>query len=80
MTRKRKNSYYNKMIKIHEEYTDLSVKCKCGHSVFIPQYKAKEICSWCYRTVYNTNEIGKKAKFIDELKKSSRKVEKNENN
>lgn len=49
-------SYYQSfqgIEKLHKEGTENSVKCSCGHSVFIPAYKDKEICNWCKRTVFN---------------------------
>lgn len=71
-------------VKISSIKTDLTVKCKCGHSVFMPSNIPKLVCDWCSRTVYNKNELGKKQRFKDELRKAQikRKREKygNKNN
>ena len=40
--------------KLHDCIMNNRVICDCGHSVFIPAYKDTKVCSWCYRTVYNT--------------------------
>ena len=45
---------YKDIDKLHKVITKNRVLCDCGHSVFIPAYKDTKICSWCYRTVYNT--------------------------
>lgn len=68
-------------VKIQKMRTELSVKCKCGHSIFMPSNIPKVVCVWCSRTVYNKNELGKKQKFKDELRKTQikRKKEKYEN-
>ena len=33
--------------KLQEVKTELTVKCKCGHSIFMPVYLKKTICSYC---------------------------------
>ena len=43
-------------------------KCPCGHSVDIPVFKEKELCTWCGNYVYRTKEIEFKAKLAKELK------------
>lgn len=43
-------------IKIQQERVDNSIKCKCGHSVFIPVYKDNIICKWCGCKVVNNTK------------------------
>lgn len=61
-----------------EVFTNLTTKCKCGHSIVFYKNEPIKICDWCWRTVYNKNEIGQRQKFKDELKKAERKINKNE--
>jgi hypothetical protein len=38
-------------------YTDNRVKCKCGHSHFMPVFLPYKICDWCGNIVFrNENE------------------------
>jgi hypothetical protein len=38
-------------------YTDNRVKCKCGHSHFMPVFLSYKICDWCGNIVFrNENE------------------------
>jgi ribosomal protein S27AE len=38
-------------------YTDNRVKCKCGHSHFMPVFLQYKICGWCGNIVFrNENE------------------------
>lgn len=60
---KRRYQYNNE--KLLSVITDNKVKCKCGHSIFIPHYVNKTYCTWCHRTVYR-NE---KEEFKDKLQK-----------
>lgn len=72
--------FENDLIKLADVYTDYTIKCNCGHSVFVPASISKEICNWCGQTVYNTNDLGKKQKFYDEFKRAKGRLKKNENN
>lgn len=72
-----KNNESQKLLSVR---TSLNVKCKCGHSVFMPNNIPKCVCSFCYRTVYNKNELGKKQKFKDEFKKKRRQLNGIKNN
>lgn len=73
---KKVNMKHDKLLM--EVYTQLTVKCKCGHSIVFKNQDSKKICNWCWRTVYNKNEIGQKQKFKDELEKAERKIKKYE--
>lgn len=57
-------------VKLGTVRTDLTVKCECGHSVFMPNNISKLVCNWCNRTVYNKNDLGQKEKFKDLFKKA----------
>ena len=37
--------------------TQLTVKCKCGHSVIIPVYENKKLCTYCNKWVYNNTPM-----------------------
>ena len=58
---------YQDREKLMRAYTDLTVKCKCTHSMVFYNNEAKQICTWCGRTVYNKNEDGIKQQFKDRL-------------
>lgn len=50
-------------------YTNLTVKCKCGHSIFMPAYIDKIICTHCRNLVFRD----KKKEFEYRLRKEIRK-------
>lgn len=72
-------SYQDKQ-KLMNVYTQLTVKCKCSHSMVFYDNESKQICSWCGRTVYNKNENGIKQKFKDRLTTEIIKQRKKERN
>lgn len=50
--------------KIHQERTDNTYKCKCGHSVVIRPGLENVLCHWCNHLVFKDKE---KQKVYDEL-------------
>lgn len=56
--------------KIHQERTDNTYKCKCGHSVPIKPYEKKVLCHWCNKWVFK-NE---KDEFKFRLEEQRRKI------
>ena len=50
----------DKIAKMHNIASANSVKCKCGHSVFITNKYKRVICNWCNRYVYASEEDRKK--------------------
>ena len=48
-------------------YTNNRTKCKCGHSVFIPHYDEKIMCTWCNKWVYRDKQAEFKDKMRSEL-------------
>lgn len=50
-------------------YTNLTKKCKCGHSIFMPMYVKKTICTHCRNFVFRDS----KAEFEYRLKGEIRK-------
>jgi hypothetical protein len=67
--KKRFNSY---IIKRDNAYQNEIVKCKCGHSLFLPYIEPVKICSFCGSIVYKN----KKAEFVYRL--SSKRISLNE--
>ena len=63
----------SKGIKLIEKYQDnleeLKVKCKCGHSLTMPAFVNKGICSYCGSTVYNNTKLHFKYKLRKEMEK-----------
>ena len=43
-------------IKLDKERIEKSVKCICGHSIHIPAFLDKIVCSYCGRKVKNTTK------------------------
>ena len=43
--------------KIDSAYQDEIVKCKCGHSVFLPAYNPVKICSHCNNLVFKNEKV-----------------------
>lgn len=56
-------------IKISKEIKENTVKCKCGHSVFIPAFKDDSLCDWCKCKVINTTKNHFKYKLRKEINK-----------
>ena len=56
--------------KIHQERTDNTYKCKCGHSVEIRPYIKKTLCHWCNRWVFRD----KKDEFMYRLEEQRKKL------
>ena len=44
-----------------------SVKCKCSHTIAIPHFKDRIICTWCGEWCYRTPEL--EEKYKEEQKK-----------
>lgn len=64
------NGAYNSIVKIHNERTANTYKCKCGHSVPIKPYEKRVLCHWCNKWVFK-NE---KDEFKFRLEEQRRKV------
>lgn len=41
--------------KIFDERAKLTFKCSCGHSMFMPVFLEKKLCSYCGNYFYNPN-------------------------
>lgn len=65
--------HFDESIKLESIKTKLTVKCKCGHSVFIPVYEDKVICTYCKNYVYNTTPMRFKH-YFRKLEKSEKDV------
>lgn len=55
-----------KIMKIH---TDNRVKCKCGHTMFMPVFLPHKICDWCGRTVFRNEQEKFKYKLQQQIKR-----------
>jgi len=64
------NGAVQNIAKIHQERTENTYKCKCGHSVPIKPYEKKVLCHWCNKWVFK-NE---KDEFKFRLEEQRRKV------
>ena len=58
--------------KIIKELTKLKHKCKCGHTMIIPLFKDKIICSHCGHYVYKTKLDEFKNKLQIQLRKGNK--------
>ena len=60
---------FEKTDKYFDSISKITHYCECGHSVQIPEYVNKTICTWCGKTVFK-NELAKfKYRLNSELKK-----------
>ncbi len=51
-----------------EHFTKQSVKCKCGHTVFLNTHE-RLICTFCGHWVYKNDKIEFKYKMLENIKK-----------
>jgi hypothetical protein len=49
-----KNNYDTKKMNFYQQET---VKCKCGHSLFLPNYEPIKICRHCGNIVYKNKKV-----------------------
>lgn len=54
--------------KIHQERTDNTYKCKCGHSVVIRPNQDKLLCHWCNKWVFKNREDEFKYRLKEKIK------------
>lgn len=59
-------------IKRLDFYTNNSVKCKCGHTVFISNKSGRTICSFCGYYVYKDEKTKFRFKLMEEKKKNEK--------
>lgn len=55
-------------VKRDEEYSTCVSKCKCGHSMVMPVYQDKTICTWCGNTIRNSSRSYFKYKLKQAMK------------
>lgn len=55
----RKTNYYDK----------IKMKCSCGHSLVIPVFVDKQVCSWCGHYVYRDKKLEFKENLIKRLRR-----------
>ena len=60
------NKHISNTEKLRSIIVDMSTKCDCGHSVFIPPERTRVICSWCGHYIYKD----KKEQFKYDLLKA----------
>lgn len=60
---------YTKDTKMLKMYTDNRVKCKCGHSHFMPVFVPYKICGWCGERVFRNEKEEFKYKLEHQMRK-----------
>lgn len=65
-------------IKLMNAYSEIRHYCKCGHSVILPAFVDKKICSWCGHYVFRTPKIEFEYKLKQMIRKQ--KIDRKENN
>ena len=54
---KRSNFMTDKeLIKYADKISQFKYKCKCGHSVVIPDWVDKQLCHWCKNYVFKNKK------------------------
>lgn len=71
-----RNNYltFKDIEKLCEEKTASRIKCKCGHSVTIPNRKNKIICSWCKNYVFRDDKEEFKYRLLNSYKGARKEV------
>ncbi len=59
-------STFKDIEKLSEEITNTTIKCKCSHSIVMPNAE-RTICRWCGEYVYRTPEIEFKYKMKEAI-------------
>lgn len=59
--------------KIFEMYSQLKVKCDCGHAQVIPAYRDSWNCSYCGKKLNNNTKVHFMYKLRKELSKNEEK-------
>ena len=59
---------YNNIVKIHNERTENTYKCKCGHSISIKPCEKKVLCHWCNKWVFKNKEDEFKYRLKEKMK------------
>ena len=62
------NGAVQNIAKIHQERTENTYKCKCGHSVSIPIFVDKTICSFCGNYVFKNKQDEFRFRVKEKLK------------
>lgn len=65
----KKHLNYIEDSKIAKSYTDVTIKCTCGHSMAMPVFVDEKICNFCGRKVCNKSKAYFKYKMRKELNK-----------
>ena len=60
---------FKEMDKKNSEYLKITYKCKCSHSVIIPNFRNKNICKWCGSYVFKDEKAEFKFRIEQSLKK-----------
>ncbi|MBR1653698.1 MAG: hypothetical protein IJ690_07605 [Clostridia bacterium] len=48
--------YWESIRKYDEKIADKKTKCKCGHTILIPNNMTHILCSWCGQYVFKHNK------------------------
>jgi len=62
----------DEIAKRHNVASNNSVKCKCGHSIFITNRYNKVICRWCGELVFRTPKDEFEYRLKEKMKKSGK--------
>lgn len=60
---------YKDDTKRHNVFTNLTIKCKCGHSIFMPLYVKKTICTHCRNLVFRDSKEEFEYRLREEIRK-----------
>ena len=62
------NGAVQNIAKIHQERTENTYKCKCGHSVPIKPNEKKVLCHWCNKWVFKNEKDEFKYRLKEKMK------------
>lgn len=70
---------FKEINRIMEAKSKQKYYCNCGHSIFIPKFMPKKMCSWCNKWVYLDKKLEFKEKLIAAMNQQKRiEVDENE--
>lgn len=59
--------------KYYEKISDVKHKCKCSHTVIIPEFIDRQLCDYCGHWIYRNPKLEFEYKLREEMKKNDNK-------
>ena len=67
-TSRRYNFLTNKELRLkHNSQAEITIKCKCGHSIVLTPKLDRVFCDWCGHYCYRNKKVEFKYKLMEEM-------------